>query len=120
MTDTPRDTDFTNLVEGDEITVVFTVKSDGRLSWNNDRTYGFPAGYFSDAVDRFVSKRQPRPLKPGDKFRFENGSDGADIRTLVFMDKHSVLYSKDRDNRRFMRPLKNGRNDYYGALIRAS
>lgn len=98
------------------------MQADGKLSSRKDglRTFSV-SGYFTDGEQNtFVSKRQPRPLKPGDKFTFEHGSDRNDVRTLVFMDDKSILYTKDRTGIRHCFPIIDGKNLYYGRTIRAS
>ena len=96
-----RDTDFTNLQPGDEVTVVWTVQDDGRLSSRADGSMlcdlrhilglGHGREYERNA---FVSKRQPRPLKPGDDFAYSIGFDRSPglVRSIIHIDDQGVLY----------------------------
>lgn len=87
---TNRDTDFTNLQPGDEISVIYTKTHNGFAS--NECVYNNAVQF--NRSDAFVSKRQPRPLKAGDDFSYSIGFDRAPglVRSIVHIDEQGVLY----------------------------
>lgn len=87
-----RDTDFENLQPGDEITVIYTVVGAGKVTSYKDHTAYRIAGYQFPSRNAFVSKRAPRPLKAGDKFRWSKTSGWSEERTIVYIDDKTVVY----------------------------